>query len=353
MRIQLASVTIGLTVSLSLAEAQTLLTLPEASQRASVTQRLGITDISILYHRPLVNERKVWGGLVPYDQVWRAGANENTTISFSDPVSVEGASLPQGTYGLHMIPGTDQWTVIFSKNSSAWGSFSYEPAEDALRVKVKPQPSEMHEALTYDFDDVKPDSATVTMRWEKLAVPFHVSVEEKQLTMARLRDQLRGGLQYRWEGWAEAANYSLINKIDLDQGLKWADAAIGQEERYDTLMLKAQLLDALNRNGDAAPIKKRAIEMANATQLYFYGRQLQLVMKKPDEAMAVFRQTAQRFPDHWLGHMASARLSSASGDYDKALAEIKAALVAGAPDQQKPGIANYMKRLEAHEDINK
>ena len=353
MRFRFTCVTALAAAGVSLAGAQTLLVLPEASQRASVVQRLGITDITISYHRPLVGGRKVWGGLVPYDQVWRAGANENTTITFSDPVSVEGAALPKGTYGLHMIPGTDMWTVIFSKNATSWGSFTYKEAEDALRVKVKPQPCEMHEALTYDFDDVKRESATVTMRWEKLAAPFHVAVNDKELTMSSLREQLRGGMQYTWQGWAEAANYSLTTKTDLEQGLQWADGAIRQEERFDTLMLKAQLLDGLSRGGEAAPVRQKALGMANATQLYFYGRQLQLVEKKPDDAMGVFRQTAERYPTHWLGHMSLARLNSASGDHAKALAEMKAAMAADPPEQQKPTIANYIKRLEAGEDINK
>ncbi|HKE28398.1 MAG TPA: DUF2911 domain-containing protein [Bryobacteraceae bacterium] len=351
MRLHVTSLTVFAFVAPFL-QGQTLLTLPEASQRASVTQRLGITDITLIYHRPLVNGRKVWGGLVPYDQVWRAGANENTTIAFSDPVSVEGKELAKGTYGLHMIPGSDSWTVIFSRNATSWGSFAYKPDEDALRVTVKPQPSEMHDALAYDFDDIKRDSAVVTMRWEKLAVPFRVSVDEKQITMASLRDQLRGGLQYTWEGWGEAANYSLTNKVDLEQGLRWADASVGQEERYDTLILKAQLLEALNRTSEATPLRKHALEMANATQLYFYGRQLQLVYKKPDEAIEIFRQTTQRFPDHWTGHMAAARVNSASGDYAKAAEEMRAAQ-STAPDGQKPTIANYVKRLEAGQDINK
>ena len=347
----LTRLTVWMAAGLSVAGAQTLLVLPEASQRAQVTQRLGITDVTISYHRPLAAGRKVWVGLVPYDQVWRAGANENTIITFADPVSVEGELLPKGSYGLHMIPGTDTWTVIFSKNSSSWGSFSYKQDEDALRVKVKPEPSEMHEALAYDFDDLKPESAAITMRWEKLAVPFKVSVNAKDLTMASLRDQLRGGMQYTWQSWAEAAGYSLANKVDMEQGLRWADAAIGQEERYETLMLKAQLLGGLNRTSDAAPIKQRALGMANVTQLYFYGRQLQ-AGKKSEEAMGIFRQTAERFPTHWLGHVASARLDSASGKYDKAVAEMKAALDAGPPDIQKPVIAAYIKRLEAGQDIN-
>src|SRR5437016_3791758 len=158
---------------ISLAHAQsTILDLPRPSQHAVVTQRIGITDITLNYHRPLVNGRKIWGGLVPFGEVWRAGANENTTIEFSDPVSVEGQPLAKGIYGLHMIPTADSWTVIFSKMASAWGSYSYKQEEDALRVNVKPRPIEMEEALEYEFEDLKPDSATVTLKWEKLAVPF-------------------------------------------------------------------------------------------------------------------------------------------------------------------------------------
>src|SRR5215470_10868580 len=132
-----------------------LLDLPRDSQHAQITQKIGITNITINYHRPLAKGRKVFGGLEPYGKVWRAGANENTTIEFSDPVAVEGNPLAKGTYGLHMIPGEQEWTVIFSKAATSWGSFTYDQKEDALRVAVKPQPSEFHEALTYDFDDPK------------------------------------------------------------------------------------------------------------------------------------------------------------------------------------------------------
>src|SRR5260370_732395 len=144
------------------------LRLPTISQRAITTQRIGLTDITVNYCRPLVGGREIWGKAVPYGQVWRSGANENTTISFTDDVSVEGHTLPAGTYGLHTLPTADQWTIIFSKNSTSWGSFSYDEKEDALRVSVKPHPAELVEALEYSFDDPKPDSVAVTFRWEKL-----------------------------------------------------------------------------------------------------------------------------------------------------------------------------------------
>src|SRR5450432_3341557 len=186
-----------------------MLDLPRASQHATVMQRLGITDITINYHRPVANGRQVWGKLAPYGEVWRAGANENTTITFSDPVSIEGQPLDKGTYGLHMIPGEKQWTVIFSKTAGAWGSFSYKQSEDALRVNVNPQSTEFHDALAYDFDELKADSAVATLRWDKVAVPFKISVNVNDLVTASLHKQLRGYAQYYWEGWDDAAGYFL------------------------------------------------------------------------------------------------------------------------------------------------
>src|SRR6202521_2093108 len=139
-----------------------VLDLPRDSQHSVVTQRIGITDITINYHRPLVKGRTIWGKVVPYDEVWRAGANENTTITFTDPVSIEGKPLAKGVYALFAIPGENQWTIIFSKTHTAWGSFTYNEADDALRVTVKPQAAQPREALTYDFDDLKADSTVDT-----------------------------------------------------------------------------------------------------------------------------------------------------------------------------------------------
>src|SRR5437762_9309143 len=171
------------------------LNLPDVSQLAVIKQRIALTDIKVTYHRPLVNGRKIWGGLVPLGEVWRAGANENTTIDISDAVTIEGQPLPKGTYGLHMIPTADSWTVIFSKMAGAWGSYSYSQAEDALRVTVKPRPNEMEEALEYEFEDLKPESSTVTLKWEKLAVSFKVAISD-EATVANIRVQLRGRAQY-------------------------------------------------------------------------------------------------------------------------------------------------------------
>ena len=211
---------VGLVWFAGLCQAQSaLLDLPRKSQNAQVTQTIGITDVTVKYSRPLVNGRKVWGGLVPYGEVWRAGANENTTITFSDPVTIEGKPLDKGTYGLFMSPKEDEWTIIFSKTTTAWGAFTYKPDEDVLRVTVKPAASDFHDALIYGFDQLTPDSALVTLRWDKLAVPFKVAVNVPQTVEASLNKQFRGLVQYTWQSYDDAANYFLDAKTDLPQGL--------------------------------------------------------------------------------------------------------------------------------------
>lgn len=328
-----------------------MLNLPRQSQHALVSQRIGITDITINYHRPLANSRQIWGKIVPYGQVWRAGANENTTITFSDQVTVEGQSLDKGTYGLHMIPGETQWTVIFSKNSGAWGSFTYKQEEDALRVNVKPQTAELHDALAYDFDDVKPDSTVVTLRWDKVAVPFKVEVKVNDLVTASIHAQLHGLNQYYWEGWDDAAGYFLANKINLDEALKDEDQSIQVEERYDNLLSKSRILEALGRREDATVFRNHALEKANALQLYVYARQLQ-GEKKQEEALGIYRSNAKKFPNDWTAHLGMARVYSAQGDFDNAVKEVKLSLV-GAPDANKSSLENYVKRLQSKDDINR
>src|SRR5205814_9662960 len=224
---------------------------PDQSELAEASLKIGVTNITIKYHRPLVNDRKIWGGLVPYGQVWRAGANFNTMISFTAPVTIEGQPLAAGTYGLHMIPNADEWTIIFSKNSTSWGSFTYDQAEDALRVNVKPATADMHNALTYDFDQLTPNSAVVELEWEKVAVPFKVAVDVNSAVQASLKKQLRNLSQYTWISWDDAANYLLAEKVALDDALTYTGKSIQIEDRYDNEMTKSNVLKALNRNDES------------------------------------------------------------------------------------------------------
>jgi hypothetical protein len=328
------------------------LSVPDVSQFASNKQRVGLTDITVTYHRPLVNGRKIWGGLVPFGEVWRAGANENTTIEFSDSVSVEGQPLAKGIYGLHMIPTTDSWTIIFSKMSSAWGSYTYKQEEDALRVSVKPRPIEMKEALEYEFEDLKLDSATVTLKWEKLGVPFRVAINDAEATLGNIRNQMRGHSRYEWEAPNKAAQFCLNKKINLDEALKWVDLSIQNEERFENLATKADLLKAMNKPDEAKKIWDQALAKATPAQLYSYGRRLQ-TDKKDAEAMDILKDLAKRYPATSSGLLASARVKSAAGDFAGATEDAKKAQAAATSDQQKLSIKALIDRLQAKQDINK
>jgi tetratricopeptide (TPR) repeat protein len=326
-----------------------LLNLPRASQHARITQRIGITDITIDYHRPLLGDRK--GLLLAYGQVWRAGANENTTIQFSDPVTIEGQALAKGVYGLHMIPGESSWIVIFSKNSTSWGSFTYDKAEDALRVTAKPLPAENQEALTYDFNDPKPNSAVITMRWGKVAVPFKVEVNTPEIVAESLRNQLRARAQFEWQAGMEAANYLLDNKLSAEEALKYANSSIDNEDRFENELLKARALTALSRNDEARVAHDKAIALGTQLQIQVFARGLQR-QGRYEEALELFRINIAKDPNSWIAHNEAARIAVAKGDYDTALKEMKLAL-AGSPESLKTAHADSIRLLENKIDINK
>jgi len=354
----LLSLAIGFSVLAGNAQAQfkngsqpTELNIPRVSQRGSVTQRIGLTDITITYHRPEVGGREIWGKTVPYGKVWRAGANENSTITFTDDVTVEGKPLPAGTYGLHMIPDKDQWIIIFSKNSTSWGSFSYDEKEDALRVTVKPRADESFNVLTYTFDDIKPDSATATLRWEKVAVPFNVTVDVKAVVLRSIQKELRSVGGFTWAGYDEAAQWCLDNNYNLEQALKWEDTSIQNEDRFENWETKSRIYAAMGRKEDAAKALSTALDKATAVQLYVYARGLQR-QGDAKRAFELYPQVPKKDPNSWISHLALARVDSNTGDFTGAAKEMTMA-INGAPDATKPFLQPLLKRLESKDDINK
>jgi tetratricopeptide (TPR) repeat protein len=328
----------------------TELKLPTLSQRSIVTQRIGLTDITVNYCRPLAGGRELFGKVIPYGQVWRAGANENTVISFTDDVSVEGKPLAAGTYGLHMIPAADQWTIIFSKNSTSWGSFSYDEKEDALRVTVKPQTGENEDALAYTFEDLKPDSTAVTLRWAKVAVPFHVSANVNTIVLSSIKNQLRSVGGFTWAGYDEAALWLLDTGENLDQAMQWEDRSILAEERFDNLLTKSEILAAQGKKDEAAATKAKALEIASGYQLHAYGRGLQF-QKKQDEGFAIFQVNIKKRPNEWYTHGEIARIASAKGDFPAAVKELNLALQT-CPDVAKGQIKGLIAKAEQKQDIN-
>jgi len=323
---------------------QPALTLPEASPKASVSQTVGMTDITISYHRPAVNKRTVWGDLVPYDNVWRAGANENTTISFSSPVTVGGKPLPAGTYGLHMIPTKGDWTVAFSKQAYAWGSFSYDEKEDALRVTVTPKPADFEERLSYRFVDPTMDGVTAVLHWEKLDVPFAIGVDTKAVTLASIQDQMRGLPRFGWQGWNQAANWALRNDYN-DQALEWANRAVGMTENFQTLRTKAAVVEKKGDAKMAADLRDRSMKVATEPDINLYGYQL-MNQKKMDEAMAMFQKNVKDHPTSWNAYDSLAEGYATKGDKKLAIDNYAKALNM-APESQKKRISDAIAKLKA------
>ncbi len=327
-----------------------VLDVPLKSQRAAVSQTIGLTDITITYHRPLVGGRVIWDSLVPYGKVWRTGANMNTTIAFSDPVTIDGKPLDKGTYGLHMIPTRDAWTVIFSKNSTSWGSFTYDQSEDALRVTVQPRVAPMHNALTYEFTDLGADSAVVELEWEKLAIPFTVAVDVQAITIASLKRQLRTLARYNWMGWNDAARYLLVEKVALDTALAYADASIDNEDRFENEMTKSDVLAALNRRDESVVAQKKALDLGTPLQLDQFARTV-LTQHRDSVAWMVFRFNATKSPTQWFVHDGLARMYSAQRKFDDARKEMRLAL-ASAPPAQKTRLDGLLEQLVAKQDIS-
>jgi hypothetical protein len=280
------------TATLPTLYAQQNLTMPQASPAASVSQTVGLSKMEITYHRPAVKGRTIWGGLVPFDKVWRAGANENTTISFDTDVTINGQPLPAGTYGLHTIPTAKDWTVIFSKDARAWGSYAYDQTRDALRINVTPETkADSVERLTFTFDDVTDDGATVALRWEKLRVPFQVKIDLPKSVLANIRQELTGLQQFNWQPWSQAANYAVRNGGDLDEAMRWADKAVAMNRNFSTLRAKAAVAEKKGDAAAATALRAEALKLATPADLNSYGAML-AGQKKYDEAIDALKKSA-------------------------------------------------------------
>jgi Tfp pilus assembly protein PilF len=338
---------LAVSLSATVASAQAGLTLPEVSPAASVSQTVGLTEIKIDYHRPAVNGRKIWGGLVPYGEVWRAGANENTTITFSSPVKIEGKSLAAGSYGLHMIPTDKDWTVVFSKMSVAWGSFSYDEKEDALRIKVTPVvlPASQ-ERLGYTFDNPTMGSVTIAMRWEKVEVPIKLEVDTPAVTMAHMRDELRGLPRFGWQGWNQAARYWLQNGGDLAEADAMVTRSMGMQETYQNVTTKAMILEKKGDQKNGAAMRTKALGLAGEADINQRGYEL-VAEKKMDEAITMFQKNVKDHPASWNAHDSLAEAYATKGDKKNAIASYTKALSLVKDDANKKRIEATLARLKA------
>ncbi|HZN03278.1 MAG TPA: DUF2911 domain-containing protein [Candidatus Polarisedimenticolia bacterium] len=246
--------------------AQQQLKLPRPSPKASVQQTVGLTEVTINYCRPGVKGRTIWGDLVPYDKVWRTGANEATTIQFSQDVKVNGKPLPAGLYSVHTIPSKSAWTVILNKKAEQWGSYEYDEKQDALRLQVQPTAGPHQEFMEFSFPEVTPEGATIELAWEKVRVPFKIEVATKEQAMANIRQALSGDVK-EWTVPYSAANYSFTSNLgNADEAMKWIDQSVGIKETYWNLRLKAAMLEKAGKKKEAVTVAEKAVQVGKANE---------------------------------------------------------------------------------------
>lgn len=340
------------------------------TKKAVVSEQVGLTQVTITYHRPAVNKRegKIWGGVVHKGFVdqgfgngklapWRAGANENTVIEFDNDVKIEGQTLPKGKYALFIAYDPAECTVIFSKKSDAWGSFFYDEKEDALRVKVRPQPSEKSiEYLKYEFSNQAPDSAVVTLSWEKLSIPFKIEADYLKQQFDALVTESQNPRSFTSQSLNIAAGWTLQNNYQLEKGLEWATMATSQSfpgdpTSFSALSTKAGILNKLGKSDEAAVVIKNSLPFGNVGQLQQLGRQL-LVAKNPKAAMEVFQFNYDKNPNQFAALVGMARGLSANGEYAKALEFANKALPLAPNDANKQAVQAMIEKLKVGTDIN-
>ncbi len=336
------------------------LTTPRASSYASVSQRIGITDVTITYHRPGVKGRAIWGALVPngmakgqnfnngIDFPWRAGANENTTITFTHDVSIEGQNLAAGNYGLHMLPSENEMTIIFSKDNMAWGSFFYDPHADALRVTVSPSDNDHLEWLQYGFEDLSNTSAVAYLHWEKKRIPFKIEVDTPKIVLNNMRSELKSLAGFRWQAYLQAANYCLQNNMATDEALSWADNSINRDKNINNLSVKARLLVQANKTAESNTAIAAAVKFAKNTgvesdlntagYLYFQTDQV-------DKAIEIFKLNVKKHSDSWNAYDSLGEAYAKKGKTKDAVKNYKTALDK-APENQKQRIQGVLDNLQ-------
>ncbi|MEP0006864.1 MAG: DUF2911 domain-containing protein [Balneola sp.] len=243
-----------------LAQLPVSLTLPQASPKETRSITIGFTSISFEYNSVGIQEREIWGGLVPYGQVWRTGANKNTLFTITDDVLINGQKLKAGSYGMHTIPGEDEWVIIFSHFNEAWGSYFYDESEDALRITVTPEEMDSkYEWMKFSFSDYTDTSVDISLKWAHLKVPFKVEIP-METTFAHIENQFRTLPAFSWQGWVQGATYLQNNDYKLDVALQWAARALQIDRSVQTLGLHAKLLVL---NGKKEEGLKEAEEMRN------------------------------------------------------------------------------------------
>lgn len=352
-----------LALSSLLGLAQNVTTPRAASPAAEISQTIGLTDITVKYSRPKLTTAngqdrsgQIWGQLVPYgfnktpfgnqgEVPWRVGANENTTISFSNPVKLEGAEIPAGIYGMHMdIQESGEVTVILSSNTSSWGSFYYDETEDVARVSVQSLATSKTEALTFEFVDYGVDFTLLSLKWDEKEIPMRIEIDTHNIVLQGFRDELRSLPGFGWQGYLTASRYCLTNGVNLEEGLAWSEIAVQRNNGFQSLTMKAGLLNALGRTAEANTIFDKAGENATIAQINALGYQF-LAAKQFDKAIEFFSKNVKNDPNTANGYDSLGDGYKATGEKEKAIKNYKKALSLNPPANVKAASEASLKEL--------
>ncbi|MDQ6844038.1 MAG: DUF2911 domain-containing protein [Bacteroidota bacterium] len=336
------------------ATAYTQITTPrEPSPAAMVQQTIGISTITVKYSRPSVKGREIWGALVPYGwnvqpfgagnpAPWRAGANENTVIQFSNDAKVEGKPIPAGSYGLSFVINKDNTgEVILSKDYKSWGSFFYDPAHDQLRAKIQTREIPQTEMLTYDFISDTKTSSELVLNWEKKQFPVKIEFDVDKIVLENAVEELKGATGFNYIGFATAANYALQNKVDLEQGLRWINQAIVQNASFNNLAIKSNILKEMGKTGEADKIMSDAMTAATEFELNNYGYQL-LGTGEKDKAIEVLILNTQKHPKSANTWDSLGEAYATKGDKKNAIINFKKSLSLNPPANVKANSEKFL-----------
>ena len=328
------------------------------SPAATLSQTIGISTVTVNYSRPSVKGREVWGTLVPYgwnvqgfgsqnSAPWRAGANENTVISFSHDVKVEGISVPAGTYGLFFVINKDNsGEVVLSKDYQSWGSFFYDPKQDQLKAKIQLRDINLTETLTYDFINLTKNGGELVLNWEKKQFPVKVEFAVDEIVMANAEEELKSVVGFTPQGFTSAANYALTNNVNQEKALTWIDQAIAQNPNFNTKRIKAGLLKQTGKTAESDKLMAEAMSTATENELNNYGYQL-LGQNQYDEAIKVLALNTERHPKSANTWDSLGEAYATKGDKANAIKNFKKSLSLNPPENVKLNSEKFLKQLGA------
>jgi tetratricopeptide (TPR) repeat protein len=352
------ALSLWLTVTIQLLNAQGITVPQTPSPAASVSQTIGISTITVDYSRPSVRGRVVWGELVPYgwnvqsfgnfkEAPWRSGANENTVIEFSHPAKVQGQNVPAGKYGLFFVINKDNTgEVILSKDTRSWGSFFYEKENDQLRANIQIRDVPNTETLTFDFINPDKTSTELVLNWEKKQFPVKIEFAVDDLVIANAREELKGAVGFTWQGYASAANYALQSKANTDEALKWIDQAITMNKTFNTVRIKSDLMNLKGNTAQAEALMKEAMMVANENDLNTYGYQL-INQGDNDKAIQILTMNTERYPKSANTWDSLGEAYALKGDSKNAIKNFRKALGMNPPPNVKANSEKYLKQLGA------